>query len=102
MSDWMSLFSHGSDRSSCLFGRLTDLGNRFEAHDFVDFVRWVLLLPQLPHLFNEEQHPNFDYHIGKCHLDRHAKTGPPLSVISKWLTYMETTRGPTAPKPKQG
>ena len=79
MSDWMSLFSHGSDRSSCLFGRLTDLGNRFEAHDFVDFVRWVLLLPQLPHLFNEEKHPNFDYHIGKCHLDRHAKTGPPLS-----------------------
>ena len=45
----------------------------------MDFVRWVLLLPQLPHLFNEEQHPNFDYHIGKCHLDRHAKTGPPLS-----------------------
>ena len=79
MSDWMSLFSHGSDRSSCLFGRLTDLGNRFEAHDFVDYARWVLLLPQLPHLFNEEKHPNYDYHIGKCQLDRHAKTGPPLS-----------------------
>ena len=61
MSDWMSLFSYRSDRSSCLFGRLTDLGNRFEAHDLVDVVRWVLLLPQLPHLFNEEKHPNYDY-----------------------------------------
>ena len=76
--DWTALFSHGANRSACLFARLNYPSNRMESDDFVDLARFVCLLPQLPHMLNADHHPQLDYHAERCSLLRHTHYGPPL------------------------
>ena len=78
--DGIVLFSHGTARSECLLKRLTEPSNRWPGLEYIAHVRWVLLLRQLPHLLNAEEVDGFDYHIEKCSMERHAKSGPPLST----------------------
>ena len=102
VEDWTSLFSHGASRSACLFGRLTDLSNRYDSAEFVDLTRWLCLMPQLPHMHNAEEHPDLDYSVERCSMTRHAITGPPLTDAQQRLDLHGAHARSNCPSTKAG
>ena len=92
-----ALFSHGAKQVSLSLRTLTDPANRFESSDFVS-----CLLPQLPHMFNLEDHPQLDYQVERCSLERHTLRGRPLADQQQLLDLHGAHARSNCPSTKAG